>query len=104
VNETTFRSLLREQLTDVIAAEVIDQNFVQMAFAEDQRDVVGEFLDYYTAELLAFESFRIEFSATEIEAIQQFIEKLGATCRAGLNWNDVRAEAKFLSEFLTSGH
>ncbi|MDP9176009.1 MAG: hypothetical protein M3O30_19405 [Planctomycetota bacterium] len=98
--QTTFRKTLVNELTALAGAHELDQHFVQMKYIEEKRDVLGEFLDYYTDDVLDYKPFADEFNQVEIEKLRRFISFLHDVRQGTRTWPDARTEAASLLEHL----
>ena len=99
-NETTFRTTLISQLTSLVTSQELDKRFVRAIYIEDKQDVLGEFLDYYTDELLAYERFEEHFTPQEIDAIRDFMLCVRSAMREVLGWREIVTQATSLLAML----
>jgi len=93
-DNTTFRKLLADQLTLLVNAPELDSHFLQVDdCVEDKLDILSEFVDYYTEDLLKYEPFIKEFSKVEIEELRNFIHRLNNAFAANARWEDIHFHA-----------
>jgi hypothetical protein len=98
--ETTFRETLVRQLMALAASRELDQDTIHMGHIEAKQDVIGEFLDYYTDDLMRYGPFAAEFGSDELSHLRQFVLFLGSAAKEKTGWAETRFRASALSERL----
>jgi hypothetical protein len=98
--ENTFRQTLIGELAELANSRELDKDLVQMRHVEDKRDILGEWLDYYTQDLLAFRPFTAEFALTEIEAPREFLTFVDSAFEGRATWSDLRTRSANLLALL----
>ena len=99
---TTHRKKLITELAAIVAAREIDDRFVQMKYVEEKDDVLGELVDYYTADLLRASRFASEFSDSEVSAIADLALFIDRNLDKATVWSEARTRAARLLETLRS--
>jgi hypothetical protein len=89
---TTFRITLVGELTSLVNSHELGERSVQMDYVEDKKDVLSEFLDYYTDSLFEYEAFSREFTVLEIEELRKFIRHLRDAIGGKITWGEIRSE------------
>ena len=100
--ETTHRKKLITELATIVAARKIDERFIQMEYVEEKDEVLGELVDYYTADLLRDSRFASEFSDSEVGAIAQLARFIDGNFGKAAAWSEARTRAATLLETLRS--
>lgn len=94
--EPSFRSTLAEELALLVSSQELGESFVQADYVESKQDLLGEFLDRYTEELLQYKPFATQFSPSEMEHLRRFLRMADDAFRTKLSWDTIRAEAEGL--------
>jgi hypothetical protein len=94
--ETTFRKTLTDELIALTNSKELDERLIQMQCVEDKQDILGEFLDYYTDDLLKYKPFTDEFGSNEIEEFRSFLDLLRIAMHEKAPWLKVRTQAESL--------
>ncbi len=102
--KTHFRQGLISNLAEMAFDEQLERFQRENPVVENAKEeIVGNWLDYYTSELLAYSPFRVEFKSEELQAIRAFTEELSKlrTEEWGQRWKDIQIRARILLQQLT---
>lgn len=97
---TTFRKTLMGQLAALVDTRELEDRLVQTRYVEEKDDLLGEFLDYYTDELLKYDSFASEFDPSEIDHLRRFLNYIQVGAHGPSAWSEVQVQAASLLKCL----
>lgn len=93
---TTFRAELVRQLELLVKPQEAGELLVGLPYVETKLDVLGEFLDYYTDDLLKYQPFAEEFLPFEIEGLRSLLDVFHAAMQKEIAWPETRFQSELL--------
>jgi hypothetical protein len=91
--ETTFRDTLICELESLVNSRELDEQTVQLTYVENKWDLLGEFLDFYTDELLAFDPFTEEFTRPETRELEGLLRTFRESRQLNTRWSEICRQA-----------
>ena len=82
-SKTTFRRTLIDELDGLANSREVDERLVQIEYIEEKNEVIGEFLDYYTDDLIQYKDLPTALRRTNTHHCAPHVREPNTYCFIG---------------------